>query len=72
MNNNLWIVKSDSTPIKEYTVQLIGSRWLCSCPSFCYNCHDSEGFKSRNTNGRKKRFCKHILKIKGSVKYEAK
>ena len=63
-----WIVKS-SDGRKSYTVEKFGSRWVCSCPSFRFNCHTSEGLKADNNGSdrHKRRFCKHILKIKEGI-----
>jgi len=55
----VWYVKSETNPTIFYTVEKFGERWVCSCKSFKYNCHTEEGLKNN-----KRRFCKHILKIK--------
>jgi len=59
-----WVVLS-SDGLHEYTVRQEGNRWFCSCPSFRYHSHTPEGLKNP-----KRRFCKHILKIKGELKNE--
>jgi len=62
-----YIIKSDSNPNKTYTVKYDGFRWFCSCPSFRFNCHQANELKAHDTTGRKKRFCKHILQVKGEI-----
>ena len=66
--NKTWNVKA-SDGKKEYTVQLNKARWVCSCNSFKYNCHNPDDLKAHDNtaNHHKRRFCKHILEIKESL-----
>lgn len=55
-------VKSESDPNKTYLVSNFRPNfWECTCPSFIYNCHDSNGHRVKSG---KFRWCKHILAIK--------